>query len=109
MFCLLCRPSSSLTYGVRLAGGIILRLTYGYQVQDGEDPFVNLIEHANDNFNAATVPGAFPVDFFPSLKLLPEWCPGASFLKTAKSWAADTQKMVEVPYAYTKQQMVRFR
>ncbi|KAF8814849.1 hypothetical protein BYT27DRAFT_7238742 [Phlegmacium glaucopus] len=49
----------------KLAGGIIVRLTYGYQVQDDEDPFLNSIEKANTNFNAATVPGAFIVDFFP--------------------------------------------
>ncbi|KDR73253.1 hypothetical protein GALMADRAFT_251844 [Galerina marginata CBS 339.88] len=89
----------------KLAGGIILRLTYGYEVVDGEDPFVNLIENANDNFNAATVPGAFPVDFFPSLKKLPEWCPGSGFLKTAREWAKATDKMVEVPYNYAKQQI----
>ncbi|KAF4609943.1 hypothetical protein D9613_010304 [Agrocybe pediades] len=101
----LANPEDLLKHLRKLAGGIILRLTYGYQVQDGEDPFINLIEHANDNFNAATIPGAFPVDFFPSLKSLPEWFPGAGFLKTAKEWAVDTQKMVEVPYAYTKKQM----
>jgi hypothetical protein len=95
--------SNSLT---RLAGGIILRLTYGYEVQDGEDPFVNLIEHANDNFNAATVPGAFPVDFFPSMRKLPQWLPGMGFIKLAAEWAKDTARMVEVPYNYTKEQMV---
>ncbi|KIM37607.1 hypothetical protein M413DRAFT_258291 [Hebeloma cylindrosporum] len=89
----------------KLAGGIILRLTYGYEVQDGEDPFVNLIEHANDNFNAATVPGAFPVDFFPAMKKLPQWLPGMGFMKLAAEWAKDTARMVEVPYNYTKQQM----
>ncbi|KAF9043239.1 cytochrome P450 [Panaeolus papilionaceus] len=89
----------------KLAGGVILKLTYGYEVVDGEDPFVNLIEGANANFNAATVPGAFPVDFFPILKKLPEWLPGGGFLKTAKEWKADTDAMVEVPYQYTKDQM----
>ena len=91
----------------RLAGGVILKLTYGYEVQDGEDPFVNLIEGANANFNAATVPGAFPVDFFPIMKMLPEWLPGMSFLKTAAEWAVDTAKMVEVPYSWTQKQIVR--
>ncbi|KAF8896779.1 OrdA protein [Gymnopilus junonius] len=80
----------------KLAGGIIMRSTYGYEVQDGEDPFVNLIEHANDNFNAATVPELSP---------LPEWFPGAGFLKTAREWAKDTARMVDVPYDYTKEQM----
>ena len=81
-------------------------MTYGYQVQDGEDPFVNLIERANRNFNAATVPGAFPVDFFPILKRLPEWLPGSGFLQTARLWAKDAAAMVDVPYNFTKQEMV---
>ena len=81
-------------------------MTYGYQVQDGEDPFVNLIEKANTNFNAATVPGAFPVDFFPLLKRLPEWFPGSGFLQTARLWAKDTAAMVDVPYDFTRREMV---
>lgn len=89
-----------------MAGGIILSLTYGIEVQDDDDPFVNLIESANENFNAATVPGAFMVDFFPSLLLLPEWLPGMSFKALARTWAKATQAMVDVPYTYTKKQMV---
>jgi len=89
----------------KLTGGIILKLTYGYQVQDGEDPLVNLIEKANTNFNAATIPGAFPVDFFPILKHLPEWFPGSGFLQTARLWAKDTAAMVDVPYSFTKREM----
>lgn len=81
-------------------------MTYGYQVQDGEDPLVNLIEKANNNFNAATVPGAFSVDFFPILKYLPEWLPGSGFLRTARLWAKDTAAMVDVPYNFTRQEMV---
>lgn len=89
----------------KLAGGIILSITYGIEVQDGEDPFVNLIESTNANFNAATVPGAFLVDSFPSLRRLPEWLPGMGFMRTARKWAKDTAAMVEVPYALTKKHM----
>ncbi|TFK32635.1 OrdA protein [Crucibulum laeve] len=89
----------------KLAGGIILGLTYGYEVQENQDPFVNLIEHANDNFNVASVPGNFLVDFFPVLLQLPEWLPGMGFLETARKWAKDTAAMVEVPFAYTKKQI----
>lgn len=97
----------AVTLSDRLTGGIILTLTYGIKVQDGEDPFVNLIEGANENFNAATVPGAFLVDFFPLLKHLPGWLPGMGFMKTAHKWAKDTAAMVDVPYAFTKKQIVR--
>ncbi|KAG5642132.1 hypothetical protein DXG03_003582 [Asterophora parasitica] len=74
----------------KFTGGIIMQLTYGYEVQDGEDPFVALIEDANDHFSAATVPGAFIVDFFPSIKNLPEWLPGMGFMALAREWAQAT-------------------
>lgn len=82
-------------------------MTYGIEVQDDADPFVDLIEDANHNFNAATVPGAFLVDFFPSLRNLPEWLPGMGFMETARIWARATADMVEVPYSFTKKNMVR--
>jgi len=90
-----------------MAGGIILGATYGYKVQEEGDPLVALIEKANDNFSAATTPGAFLVDFFPSLLKLPEWLPGAGFKKTARLWKKETVAMTEVPYEFTLKQMVR--
>lgn len=89
----------------KLAGGIIMQLTYGYEVQEGEDPFVNLIEGALQGFNASTVPGAFVVDFFPSLRYLPEWLPGMGFMAIAREWAKDAQAMIDVPFAYSTQQI----
>ncbi|KAF8814859.1 cytochrome P450 [Phlegmacium glaucopus] len=75
-----------------------------WQIQDDEDPFINFIEKANTNFNAATVPGAYIIDFFPIIKHLPEWLPGSGFLQTARLWVKDTAAMVDVPYNYTKQE-----
>ncbi|KAF8067015.1 cytochrome P450 [Lyophyllum atratum] len=102
---ILANPDSLSNSLRKLAGGIIMQLTYGYEVQDGEDSFVTLIEGANDNFSAATVPGAFPVDFFPSLQKLPEWLPGMGFMETARKWARATEDMIEIPFKYTKKQM----
>lgn len=76
-------------------------------MQDGDDPFVSLIERANGNFNKSTIPGSFLVDFFPVLKQLPEWLPGMGFMETARRWRGDTLEMVEAPYKFTLQQMVR--
>ncbi|KAJ7693199.1 cytochrome P450 [Mycena rosella] len=87
----------------KLTGGIILRMTYGIEVQEEEDPFVTLIEDANDNFNAATVPGAFLVDVFPAMLHLPEFL--APFKRTARIWALATRNMVEAPYLFARRQM----
>ncbi|KAJ7483563.1 cytochrome P450 [Mycena latifolia] len=87
----------------KLTGGIILKITYGIEVQEEEDPFVTLIEDANDNFNAATVPGAFLVDVFPAMLHLPEFL--APFKQTARAWGRATKSMVETPYLFARRQM----
>jgi hypothetical protein len=95
-----------LTFLSRKAGGIILRSTYGYEVKDDHDEFVDLIERTNDNFNRAGTPGAFLVDVLPFLKHLPEWLPGTGFLSLAREWKKATVASAEVPYSFTKKQMV---
>ncbi|KAF7297433.1 OrdA protein [Mycena indigotica] len=102
---LLLKPNAEFIDGHlrKLTGAIILRLTYGIEVQDEDDPFVTLIEKANGNFSAATTPGAFLVDIFPSLLLIPETL--APFKRKAKAWAIETKKMVESPYSYTRRQI----
>ncbi|KAF9522935.1 cytochrome P450 [Crepidotus variabilis] len=89
----------------KLAGGIILQLTYGYKVKDGQDEFVDLIEKNNDNFSTALVPGAFLVDVFPWLKYMPEWLPGTGFLKSARQWRKTIEATADVPYTYTVNQI----
>lgn len=93
-------------YDPRLTIIKVMRITYGIQVQENEDPFVSLIEHANDNFSIATKAGQFLVDVFPLLRLVPEWFPGAGFKRLAHAWRKDMEAMVEVPYAETRSQMV---
>jgi len=91
---------------IRKAGGVILRATYGYEVKDVDDDYVALINRANTNFNRAGTPGAFLVDALPFLKYLPEWLPGTGFLALAKEWKKATMDMAEIPYSFTKKQMV---
>ena len=40
-------------------------ITFGYQVQKGNDPLVKIAEDAVDTFSRATLPAAFLVDTFP--------------------------------------------
>ena len=96
------------TYIWRHAGGIILKLTYGYSSTSTRwwRSLRQLDRKGQHQFNASTVPSAFPVDFFPLLKRLPEWFAGSGFLQTARLWAKDTAAMVDVPYNFTKREMV---
>ncbi|KAK1231056.1 hypothetical protein PQX77_005832 [Marasmius sp. AFHP31] len=89
----------------KTSGALIMKITYGIEVQEDSDPFVELIEHANDNFSLATAPGAFLVDVFPSLRHIPAGFPGGGFHELASKWAKAFNDMVEVPYAYARNLM----
>lgn len=84
------------------AGAIVLKLVYGYNVEDGNDRFINLADNAMVMFSLVTTPGAFVVDIFPFLRHLP-WFK----LKTeVKAWRKLLSDFVELPmkFVYDKMQ-----
>ncbi|EIW77985.1 cytochrome P450 [Coniophora puteana RWD-64-598 SS2] len=89
----------------RTAGSIILKITYGYEVQGANDRLVKVVEEAMSHFAHVTTPGAFLVDSIPFLKYIPEWIPGMSFKRTAKHYAQSFTKMIEYPYRTVKERM----
>lgn len=90
-----------------MAGAIILRVTYGYELQDvnGRDPLVDHADETVQQFSAATLPGAWLVDLIPILKHVPEWVPGAKFKKLSREWKACLNELADKPFAFTKKQM----
>ncbi|TFK25337.1 cytochrome P450 [Coprinopsis marcescibilis] len=80
----------------------ILSIAYGINVQEENDPFVQLAEDAMAPLITAGLPGAFLVDFFPWLKYVPEWLPGASFKRKAREWKYITSAFLENPFKTTK-------
>lgn len=49
----------------RTAGAVILKMTYGYDVQEGKDELVQAIEDAMIGFGTTGVPGKYLVDVMP--------------------------------------------
>jgi hypothetical protein len=64
----------------------ILKVTYGIGVQ-GNESYIGHAEAALAGISAAGHPGAFLVDIFPIMKIIPEWFPGAGWKKKANVWA----------------------
>jgi hypothetical protein len=63
-------PQHSHIYGCffcscRTAGSIILMISHGYRVNENDDPIVNIVDKATEQFSLCTEPGAFLVDVFP--------------------------------------------
>ena len=71
------------------------------------DPLTLLAEDAIAKFSQAAQPGRFLVDIFPWLRFIPEWFPGAGWKKTAREWRQLGDRMYDIGYEWTLEQMVR--
>ncbi|KAG1752629.1 cytochrome P450 [Suillus paluster] len=87
------------------AGAIVLHISHGYEVNENNDPFIELADRALDQFSRSTAPGAFMVDIMPFLAKVPEWFPGAGFKRMAREWHETVDEMVDAPYKFVKDQM----
>jgi cytochrome P450 len=58
-------------------GQTIIKVVYGIDLNETDSEYVSLTEKLVDNFNEATLPGRFLVDFLPVCKYL-VWCPWRS-------------------------------
>lgn len=45
-----------------------MKICYGYDVRESNDPFVDLVDRTMDHFSAISQPGAFLVDIIPICK-----------------------------------------
>ncbi|KAG2158980.1 cytochrome P450 [Suillus bovinus] len=87
------------------AGAVILRISHGYEVKENNDPFVDLVDRAMDDWSLVSAPGAFLADVLPILLKVPEWFPGAGFKRLARKWKNNLEEMVSAPHKFVVSQM----
>ncbi|KAH9920814.1 cytochrome P450 [Amylocystis lapponica] len=90
------QPEDVVTQVRKCAGAISLKMSYGYEVQQGEDHLVNVVETAAEEFALAASPG---------LKHVPSWVPGTGWRKTATAYAKNFDDMCNLPHEFVKEQM----
>ncbi|KZS91039.1 cytochrome P450 [Sistotremastrum niveocremeum HHB9708] len=100
-------PKKLVPFLRRMAGEVILGITYGYDVRASNDPIVAMAERSNAEFGQAVTVGAFLVDFIPIMKYIPEWFPFAGFQKTAALWRDHFHEATNLPYEAVKEAMAR--
>ncbi|KAF9568160.1 cytochrome P450 [Agrocybe pediades] len=87
------------------AGRSLLWNVYGIQVGASNDPIITTAEKAMEMATYAAVPGNFIVDFFPMLRHVPAWFPGAGWKEFARRGRAVTYDMIDVPFNMTLKEM----
>ncbi|KAF5365973.1 hypothetical protein D9758_006612 [Tetrapyrgos nigripes] len=80
------------------AASIILYTTYGITEQEDMDAFVELVNNAAESMIATINHGNFLVDYFPLLRYVPAWFPGAHFKRKAVHWSQFTSDLVNKPW-----------
>ncbi|RAL12933.1 cytochrome P450 monooxygenase fmaG [Aspergillus homomorphus CBS 101889] len=101
-------PQDLLAHLRKLAGGVILKVAYGYNIErDGEDPLVEIANDGVEKFAQSITPGAWLVDFIPALKYIPAWFPGGGFQKDVEEFRVAADKLSAKPYAFVLSQMSR--
>ncbi|KAG0699228.1 cytochrome P450 [Suillus ampliporus] len=101
----LAKPDQLRAHIRRTAGAMILRICYGYEVKEVDDPLVVHAERTLDLFARSSITGDFLVDFLPFLAKVPEWFPGAAFKRIARECRETLEEMASVPYKFVKDQM----
>ncbi|KIK71103.1 hypothetical protein GYMLUDRAFT_33229 [Collybiopsis luxurians FD-317 M1] len=90
----------------RTAAAIILKLTYGIQIDEHVDEegdnYVSLADKAMSSLSQAGIFGTYFVDYVPILKHLPSWLPFASFQKQALKWRVSVDGMANLPFNMVK-------
>ncbi|KAI0351218.1 cytochrome P450 [Trametes cingulata] len=102
---LLNTPGRFLEHLHLYVGATMLEITYGRRITSLEDELVAVADRAIEGVNNAGTPGSMIVDFFPVLKGLPEWMPGAGFKRSALEVRRYVQAWKDTGYAQVRAAM----
>ncbi|RAH43882.1 cytochrome P450 [Aspergillus brunneoviolaceus CBS 621.78] len=101
-------PQDLIPHIRKLAGGVILKVAYGYNIErDGEDPLVEIANDSVEKFVRSITPGMWLVDFIPALKHIPSCFPGGGFQQAVKEFRVAADNLSAKPYAFVLDQMSR--
>lgn len=76
-------------------------------VKDLDDEYVVTAQLAMEGQALGHIPGAFWVEYFPIMKRIPSWVPGARFQKLADEFRPFVENMRSKPYNEMREAVVR--
>ncbi|THU85082.1 cytochrome P450 [Dendrothele bispora CBS 962.96] len=99
-------PENLLDHCFHHSGAIVLRIAYGYNVKESNDPMIDISMQAMDHFSKATSQSEFLVNQAPFLMKVPDWFPGTGWKAIGKQWAKTLRAMEEAPFDFVKKQLM---
>ena len=93
---LLESPEEFYTINRRYSISVIMLVAYGYRVPSFNDPLIKKVYTVLDHLTDMTAPGAYAVDSFPSLAMLPQFLLGNWYTKAKQNFEYDSKVYLEL-------------
>ncbi len=90
----------------RTLAAIIVDITYGIRITDMNDRYVHLARQSVEAINESRKPGAFWLDYFPILKHVPAWVPGAAGKKLGRMYKPIVEEVRDRAFDAVKNDVV---
>ncbi|KDQ08761.1 hypothetical protein BOTBODRAFT_59124 [Botryobasidium botryosum FD-172 SS1] len=107
MCSLLSSPKDFYQDAKLMAGKVIISIIYGIQVDSIENEYIVNAERSRTLVKYLSPTTAY-VNFFPILKYVPSWFPGAGFQREAEKVRELTYSMMDVPFQRVKSDIMFF-
>ncbi|PSR93711.1 hypothetical protein PHLCEN_2v4606 [Hermanssonia centrifuga] len=85
-----------------MAATIVVGVTYGKEILSMDDEYIHLVRTAHEGVVQTKRPGVFWMDYFPILKHIPAWVPGATGRKLAERYVPFVRAMRDQPFYSAK-------
>ncbi|EPS95640.1 hypothetical protein FOMPIDRAFT_146399 [Fomitopsis schrenkii] len=82
----------------RYVGSLMLEIAYGHPVSSLDDEFIVLADSAISGSTETGAAASSLIDFFPILRYVPAWLPGAGFRKKIDEVHELVRQMIEIPF-----------
>ncbi len=83
-----------------------MKLLYDIDIVGEDDKYIALVQTTLEGVVQGLVAGKFLVEFFPFLRHIPAWSPGAGFLNQFHEWKAASDSLRSTPVDHVKCNMV---
>lgn len=93
---LLTQPDDFVTIIRRYTTSVIMLVTYGYRIPSFDDPLITKIFKVLEHAGTFMAPGAFAVESFPSLTVLPEFLLGNWYTWGKNAFAHDSKVYLDL-------------
>ncbi|KAI0705410.1 CyP450 monooxygenase [Earliella scabrosa] len=85
----------------------LLKIIYNIDAADENDRYISAIDTALEGAAQGLAPGRYLVGFFPILRYVPAWFPGAGFQKDFARWREASLALKNMPFDHVKDEVLQ--